>query len=113
MISIREDGHVEFKFYRPGAHSVRIAGDFDNWTGSVEMRNIGRGWWVFDARLPAGEYRFRYIADGQWYTDFAAFGVEMSKQGWNSVLIVPEQSEAIEQPQTIEEQQPELQRVAA
>jgi 1,4-alpha-glucan branching enzyme len=90
MVSIREDGRVEFKFYRPGAIDVRIAGDFDNWSGSLNMRNAGRGWWIFDADLPPGEYRFRYQADGQWYTDFAAYGVEHTKTGWNSVVIVPE-----------------------
>jgi 1,4-alpha-glucan branching enzyme len=99
MVSIREDGRVEFKFYRPGAASVRIAGDFDNWAGSVAMRSAGRGWWIFDAQLPPGEYRFRYVADAQqWYTDYAAFGVEQAKNGgWNSVLIVPEIAASIDQ----------------
>lgn len=97
MVSIRDDGRVEFKFYRPGASDVRIAGDFDNWTGSLVMRNAGRGWWVFDAELPPGEYRFRYRTDaGEWHTDFAAFGVEPGKPGqWNSVLIVPELEYAV------------------
>ncbi|MCS7032820.1 MAG: glycogen-binding domain-containing protein [Phycisphaerae bacterium] len=90
MVSIREDGRVEFRFFRPGASRVTIAGDFDRWSGSLEMRNAGRGWWIFDAELPPGEYRFRYRADGAWFTDYAAFGVELGRFGWNSVLIVPE-----------------------
>lgn len=109
MVSIREDGRVEFKFYRPQASSVRIAGDFDNWSASLEMRNTGRGWWIFDAELPAGEYRFRYQADGKWFADYAAFGVEAVKNGWNSVLIVPEIEIAAEQT----EQEMETVRIAA
>lgn len=109
MVTIREDGHVEFRFYRPDAHTMHIAGDFDAWAGSVAMRSAGRGWWIFDARLPAGEYRFRYVArmadagDRQWFTDYAAFGVEQADHrgaagaGYNSVLIVPEIEAAIEQ----------------
>ena len=109
MVSIREDGRVEFKFYRPGASEVRIAGDFDRWAGNLEMRSAGKGWWIFDAELPAGEYRFRYRADGAWYTDYAAFGVELSRQGWNSVLIVPEVEIAVQQL----EQETEAARIAA
>lgn len=112
MVSIREDGRVEFRFYRPDASQVRIAGDFDNWAGTLAMRNAGRGWWIFDAELPAGEYRFRYRTDaGEWYTDYAAFGVEAGKPGqWNSVLIVPEMEYTLAETQ---QQEAEPYRVAA
>ena len=40
-------------------------------------------------RLPVGEYRFRYVADSAWYTDYAAFGVEPDRFGMNSLLRVP------------------------
>lgn len=111
MISIQEDGRVEFKFYRPGASDVRLTGDFDRWQQTVRMRGAGKGWWIFDAQLPPGEYRFRYVADGKWFTDFAAFGVEMSDHGFNSVLIVPE----CEQTTVLTEfeQEPEAARIAA
>jgi hypothetical protein len=52
------------------------------------MQNLGEGWWGIALELPPGEYRFRYLADGQWHTDYAANGVERSKWGWNSILIV-------------------------
>jgi 1,4-alpha-glucan branching enzyme len=116
MITFRDDGRVEFKFYRPGATDVRIAGDFDGWQGTIPMRNAGRGWWLHDAQIPAGEYRFRYRADGHWFTDFAAFGVEQNKDGgWNSVLIVPEMEIAAEVSGTVEseEQEYEALRMAA
>lgn len=114
MVTIRQDGHVEFRFYRPDADFVHIAGDFDAWSGSVPMRSAGRGWWIFDAQLPAGEYRFRYVAQmsdsgqRQWFTDYAAFGVEPADRraglaaGYNSVLIVPEIEQPVEQVQPVE-----------
>jgi len=81
---------VEFRFYRPGAHAVRITGDFARGCHtSLEMEPQADGWWRAATRLPAGEYRFRYLADGQQYADFAAFGVEAHNGGWNSVLVVP------------------------
>ncbi len=119
MINIREDGRVEFKFYRPGASDVRLAGDFDKWTGQNAMRNAGKGWWILDAELPPGEYRFRYHADGQWFADYAAFGVEMSQTGWNSVLIVPEmelaaeQVEGLQNEENVIEHETEAARIAA
>jgi hypothetical protein len=45
-----------------------------------------------EATIAPGEYHFRYKVNGaEWFTDFAANGVERNKHGWNSILIVPEQ----------------------
>jgi 1,4-alpha-glucan branching enzyme len=91
MTSVRSNGEVEFRFYREGVAEVAVAGDFTGWQQSaIPMRHEGNGWWVARARLGPGEYRFRYIADGQWFTDFASHGVELKKQAWNSVLLVHE-----------------------
>jgi len=90
MTSLRGDGNVEFRFYRPGVEHVDVAGDFNGWRGSsLSMRPQGDGWWVAETPLPPGEYRFRYLADGRWFTDFAAHGVELGPGGWNAVLVVP------------------------
>ena len=91
MTSIRPDGRVEFRFYRPDAMDVKVLGTFNEWYGdSIILDPEGDGWWSAIARLEAGDHRFRYWADGNWYTDFAAYGVELTKFGWNSVLFVPE-----------------------
>jgi 1,4-alpha-glucan branching enzyme len=91
MTSIRSNGEVEFRFYRAGARAVNVAGDFTNWEQRpLSMRHEGNGWWAARLNLQPGEYRFRYVADGQWFTDFASHGVELKKQTWNSVLLVPE-----------------------
>lgn len=113
MVSIREDGRIEFKFYRPNASDVRVAGDFDKWAGRTPMRNAGKGWWILDAELPPGEYRFCYRADGQQYADYAAFGVEATGKGWNSVLIVPEVEVGAEEYGDTTVQETEVTRIAA
>jgi 1,4-alpha-glucan branching enzyme len=96
MTSVRSNGEVEFRFFRAGATDVAVAGDFTDWDRNpIPMRHEGNGWWVARARLGAGEYRFRYIADGQWFTDYASHGVELRKQVWNSVLLVHEETAAV------------------
>jgi 1,4-alpha-glucan branching enzyme len=91
MTSVRTNGEVEFRFYRADAKRVAVAGDFTGWQDQpITMRPEGNGWWVARVTLDAGEYRFRYVADGQWFTDFASHGVELKKQVWNSVLLVSE-----------------------
>jgi 1,4-alpha-glucan branching enzyme len=91
MTSIAVDGAVEFRFFRPLANAVLLAGDFSAWAAqAISMQSTGNGWWLARLRLSQGEYRFRYIADGNWYTDFASHGIEICKHGWNSVLLIPE-----------------------
>ena len=88
MTSIRANGLVEFRFYRPQVSSASVKGDFNK--DDLLMQRDEAGWWTATAKLPAGEYRFRYLADGQWFTDYASHGVEYEKQTWRSVLVVPE-----------------------
>jgi 1,4-alpha-glucan branching enzyme len=107
MTSITSDGRIEFRFYRPGAADVQIVGTFNNWNPkTLSMRpatqSLGQGWWTATSSIDAGEHFFRYIADGHWYTDFAANGVEKNKYGWNSILIVPERRLQI-RPQLVEQ----------
>lgn len=95
MTIVRQDGSVEFRFFRPEARDVRVAGDFNGWSGeSLHMKPAGNGWWTARTVLGSGEYRFRYVADGRWFTDYASNGVEFAKLGLNSLLIVPKQERA-------------------
>jgi len=85
-----EGDFVEFIFYRPGASRVHLAGDFNDWRdGELPMVRKSDGYWHARMRLPSGEWKFRYCADGEWFTDFAAFGVEMGQFGMDSILRVP------------------------
>lgn len=97
MVSVRS-GVVEFKFYRPQAGQVHLAGDFNGWRlGELPMQQTEDGHWLARLRLPAGDFRFRYCADGQWYTDYAAFGLEPGRFGLDSVVRVEPQALTFQQ----------------
>lgn len=88
MVTQTPDGKILFEFCRPGAREVFIAGDFNGWRASFRMTPGEFGWWSAQIELAPGTYRFRYKADGDWFTDYAAFGIESGPFGWNSVLKV-------------------------
>jgi hypothetical protein len=44
------------------------------------------GSWGATLDLAPGEYSFRYCADGQWFVDYAAFGVEQGPFGLDGVV---------------------------
>ena len=89
MVTVRGQW-VEFSFFRPNANEVHLAGEFNKWKkGDLPMVSTGNGYWRAKVRLPAGEFRFRYCADGEWFTDYAAFGVEPSPFGLDSVVRIP------------------------
>jgi 1,4-alpha-glucan branching enzyme len=90
MTILGDDGRVEFRFYRSGVRDVRVVGDFNGRSTTLPMQADGPGWWSAKATIDGGEYRFRYVADGTWYTDFAATGVEAAKHGFDSILVIPE-----------------------
>jgi 1,4-alpha-glucan branching enzyme len=85
---------VEFRFLRPEARRVSLVGDFNGWNkDQLPMTPAGKGFWKAKLRLPTGTFRFRYCADEQWYTDFAAFGVEPGPYGPVSVVHIPSEAE--------------------
>ncbi len=93
MVTVSEHGYAEFRFFRPGASKVFLAGDFNDWrTDQVRMVRHQDGYWTAKLPLEAGDYKFRYVADGLWYTDFAASGVEPGDFGFDSLLRVPGRS---------------------
>ena len=99
MTENRVDGEVEFSFFRLGVRQVFLAGEFNDWnTSTLPMRREPDGWWRCRLRLAPGTYRFKYLADRQWYLDYAAFGVERDSLGiWSSVVwVAPPQPQARE-----------------
>lgn len=81
---------VEFSFFRPQADAVHIAGEFNDWRDNeLPMSCTSEGYWRARIKLPSGEFRFRYCADGEWFTDYAAFGVEPSAFGLDSIVRIP------------------------
>ena len=93
MVTVRRH-LVEFKFFRPEARGVALVGDFNGWNRhELPMQRTGGGYWKARLSLPAGTFHFRYCADGQWFTDYAAFGVEPGPYGPVSVVYVPTKTE--------------------
>lgn len=89
MVTQSSDGIVHFRFIRPDARQVFLAGDFNGWsTSNLPMQKGDDGLWHCHMLLAPGVYQFQYVADGQWYMDHAAFGVEFGPHGLNSVLHV-------------------------
>lgn len=91
MVHHINDGTVEFAYFRPGARSVHIAGDFNAWqTDRYALKRDERGWWHIRLALTPGKHRFKYVVDGSiWEADYASYGVENDKHGgWNSVIWV-------------------------
>jgi 1,4-alpha-glucan branching enzyme len=89
MISVLPTGEIEFRFFRRDVSAVSIAGTFNQWRNdAVPMESTGDGWWHARLQLADGIHQFRYQADGEWFTDFAAHGVEHSKWGMNSLIVL-------------------------
>ncbi|RPI59148.1 MAG: hypothetical protein EHM48_09335 [Planctomycetaceae bacterium] len=95
MVTVN-DNVAEFSFYRPKAKHVHILGDFNGWReGELPMTRTADGNWVAKIHLPAGDFKFRYRVDGQWFIDYAAFGVECGDFGMDSIVrIAPQQNKA-------------------
>ena len=82
-------GETEFHFFRGDARQAFLVGDFNDWNQSaLPMTRTNNGEWVCRLKLPNGTYQFKYWADGEWFVDYAAFGVEPCEFGCNSVLLV-------------------------
>lgn len=85
---------AKFSFYRPDASNVALAGDFTEWNPeTLPMIPDGDGYWSLALRLPPGLYRFKYFADGQWFCDFASFGIEFGTNGPHALLRIASNGE--------------------
>jgi 1,4-alpha-glucan branching enzyme len=66
-LSARE---VEFTLKAPGAKTVCIAGQFNDWnTTSTPMKKSKDGSWKIRLKLPSGTYEYKYFVDGSWVNE--------------------------------------------
>ena len=82
---------IKFKFKPPMAcGEVKLAGDFTNWgNGAIVMTKSGKsGEWVASTRVTPGEHQYRFLIDGNWYTDPTTEHTVNPFGGENSVLRV-------------------------
>lgn len=98
MVNESIHGCVEFCFYRRGVRRVSLCGEFNDWhQTSLPMKVVDGGWWRCRLRLAPGSYRFKYLADKEWFLDYAAFGLTMGPQGaWDSVVLIREEPDEAE-----------------
>ena len=63
-------GGVLFQCNNPDAHTVEIAGDFNNWIPEVMVKAaVSSGIWHKVIPISSGEFRYKFIIDGEWQID--------------------------------------------
>ena len=89
------DGHTRVVFELPNdlwADRIYLVGDFNNWNPRDTTLNQNRnGTWQTMLDLPSGRsYQFRYLINGDWYTDNQAESRPVEQNGlYNSVVTTP------------------------
>ncbi|WP_423924832.1 hypothetical protein [Candidatus Palauibacter sp.] len=69
---VSEEVHyVQFRLEAPGATSVYVAGDFNDWQPEIALADpYGTGVWSGRVRLPPGVHKYMFLVDGEtWMTD--------------------------------------------
>ena len=58
---------VSFSTRMAGARSVRVTGDFTNWSSEgIALEPGAGGEWKAVLKLAPGQYQYRLLVDGQW-----------------------------------------------
>jgi chromosome partitioning protein len=60
---------VHFTLRRPGATRVQIACEANNWRPQSMRLEPGEETWHAEMALAPGQYRYKFIVDGEWITD--------------------------------------------
>ena len=59
-----------FWFNAPGASTVLLVADFTHWQKEpIPLRETPGGIWRTTVSLPPGQYRYRFVVDGEWRDD--------------------------------------------
>ncbi|MEW6501263.1 MAG: isoamylase early set domain-containing protein [Thermodesulfobacteriota bacterium] len=60
----------EFALTAPEATAVYLVGDFNHWDDAKDkMRKMKDGTHKKSVKLKPGRYEYRFVVDGQWWTD--------------------------------------------
>jgi 1,4-alpha-glucan branching enzyme len=62
---------VSFEYICPGAQSVALTGDFNQWSPTATlMVRAGDSRWIRSIELPVGDHEYLFVVDGQhWFPD--------------------------------------------
>lgn len=82
---------VAFRLDAPGAHTVRLAGDFTGWKSGPALTELSPGVWSVVVPLEIGLHDYAFIVDGsRWVPDPMAEHVDDGFGGSNSrVAVLP------------------------
>lgn len=81
---------VSFSLSGVQARDVYVVGDFNKWNRTKHRMKRQQDNWRLSVKLPAGEYKFKYLVDGNWVNDSAAHKyVGNPYGGQDSVVVVP------------------------
>ena len=86
---------VKFVLVAPGAKSVAVVGDFNNWglNESALVATSNQGVWSVTASVPAGVHRYAFVVNGkQWIADPTAPRSSGDDFGMPSSALVVEDS---------------------
>ncbi len=93
MATSMVEGHVlvTFRLDAPGAHSVRLAGDFTGWEEGPSLDQVTPGVWSVVVPLEPGLHDYAFLVDGsRWVPDPLAERVDDGFGGSNSrVAVLP------------------------
>lgn len=79
---------VRFVFVAPGAASVSVVGDFNQWNPTASpLHRLSDGTWIADVPLAQGQYAYAFVVDGKIEIDPSAPRAR-SDFGENSILMV-------------------------
>lgn len=82
--------YVQFILVNPQAHSVALAGDFNDWNpeGAQLSDPEGNGIWTGSFVLPEGVHQYMFVVDGErWVTDPRAGGYVDDGFGMRNALV--------------------------
>ena len=61
---------TKFELKAPAAKKVRLVGDFNAWDAKgLTMRKTRTGSWNLGLNLKPGSYEYKFLVDGEWWTD--------------------------------------------
>jgi len=68
--SLQSEVTVQFALELPGAQSVALAGDFNNWDAGTAKLVNNNGVWSIDLKVKPGRYQYAFVIDGKkWIAD--------------------------------------------
>ncbi len=61
---------TNFQLTAPNAKKVLLTGNFNSWDSKgIPMKKDKNGTWTLSLKFAPGKYEYKYIVDGQWWTD--------------------------------------------